>query len=142
VNELRRCARSSRREVVPLDQRDGEAVARRQFRDAGADDPPADDEQVESLRPQPLEAGRTRVLHPRRTLPVAAEKADTRTRIGTPSLRAVDDRCAQPALAVSPLRTHAGLVKLASLDDAVLAALVEHVPAGDELTPSSFSPRA
>ena len=71
VNELRRCAGSSRCEVVPLDQRDGEAVARCQFRDAGADDPPADDEQVESLRPQPLEAGRTRVLHPRRTLPVA-----------------------------------------------------------------------
>jgi hypothetical protein len=57
-------------------------VARCQFGDAGADDPPADDEQVESLRPQPLEAGRTRVLHPRRTLPVAAEEADTRTRTG------------------------------------------------------------
>ena len=49
---------------------------------AGADDPPADDEQIESLRPQPLEAGRTRVLHPRRTLPVAAAEADTRNRSG------------------------------------------------------------
>jgi DNA-binding transcriptional LysR family regulator len=34
-------------------------------------------------------------------------------------------------------RLHAGLVKLASLDEPVLAALVEHVLADDELAPSS-----
>jgi len=34
-------------------------------------------------------------------------------------------------------RLHPGLVKLASLDDAVLSALVEHVLAGDELASSS-----
>jgi hypothetical protein len=34
-------------------------------------------------------------------------------------------------------RLHAGLVRLASMDDTVLAALVEHVLAGDELASSS-----
>ena len=34
-------------------------------------------------------------------------------------------------------RLHAGLVKLASMDDTVLAALVEHALAGDELASSS-----
>ncbi len=34
-------------------------------------------------------------------------------------------------------RLHAGLVKLASIDDTVLAALVEHVLGGDELASSS-----
>jgi hypothetical protein len=34
-------------------------------------------------------------------------------------------------------RLHAGLVKLASMDEIVLAALVEHVLAGDELASSS-----
>jgi hypothetical protein len=33
-------------------------------------------------------------------------------------------------------RLHAGLVKLASLDDTVLAALVEHLLAGDEVVSS------
>jgi hypothetical protein len=33
-------------------------------------------------------------------------------------------------------RLHAGLVKLASMDEPVLAALVEHVLAGDELASS------
>jgi hypothetical protein len=33
-------------------------------------------------------------------------------------------------------RLHAGLVKLASMDDTVLAALVEHVLAGEELVSS------
>jgi hypothetical protein len=32
---------------------------------------------------------------------------------------------------------HAGLVRLASLDEPVLAALIEHVLAGDELASSS-----
>jgi hypothetical protein len=36
-------------------------------------------------------------------------------------------------------RLHAGLVKLASMDDTVLAALVEHVLAGDELGSNSSS---
>jgi hypothetical protein len=34
-------------------------------------------------------------------------------------------------------RLHAGLVKLASMDDTVLAALVDQVLAGDELATSS-----
>jgi len=34
-------------------------------------------------------------------------------------------------------RLHAGLVRLASLDETVLAALVEQVLAGDELTSNS-----
>ena len=34
-------------------------------------------------------------------------------------------------------RLRAGLVKLASMDDTVLAALIEQVLAGDELAPSS-----
>jgi hypothetical protein len=34
-------------------------------------------------------------------------------------------------------RLHAGLVKLAAMDDTVLAALVEHVFGDDELGPSS-----
>jgi hypothetical protein len=34
-------------------------------------------------------------------------------------------------------RLHAGLVKLASMDEPVLAALVEHVLGDDELAPSS-----
>jgi hypothetical protein len=34
-------------------------------------------------------------------------------------------------------RLHAGLVKLAAMDDSVLAALVERVLAGDELVSSS-----
>jgi hypothetical protein len=38
-------------------------------------------------------------------------------------------------------RLHAGLVKLASMDDTVLAALVEHVFAGDRW-PRAHSPRA
>ena len=39
-------------------------------------------------------------------------------------------------------RLYAGLVKLASMDDTVLAALVEHLLAGDELELELVSPRA
>ena len=39
-------------------------------------------------------------------------------------------------------RLHAGLVKLASLDETVLAGLVEHVLAGDELELELVTPCA
>jgi hypothetical protein len=42
------------------------------------------------------------------------------------------------SLSEAPLeRLYAGLVRLATMDEAVLAALVEHVLAGDELASSS-----
>jgi hypothetical protein len=73
MDELRRRARRPRREVVALDECDREAVARGQLGHAGADDPAADDEQVEAFRPQPLEARRARVVHhPRLSLSVGA----------------------------------------------------------------------
>jgi hypothetical protein len=39
-------------------------------------------------------------------------------------------------------RLHAGLVKLAAMDETVLAAPVEHVLAGDEAVSRARSPRA
>jgi hypothetical protein len=58
VDELRRRARRSRSEVVALDECDAEPVPRRDLGDSGADDPAADDEQVEPLCPQALECER------------------------------------------------------------------------------------
>ncbi len=47
VDQLRRGARRGGAEVAAVDERDAEAGAGRFVRDAGADDPAADDEQVE-----------------------------------------------------------------------------------------------
>jgi hypothetical protein len=69
------------------------------------------------------------------------------TQLATPkSCCAGGKRCARPrpplgvdldTLSEAQLeRLHAGLVKLASMDDTVLAALVEHVLAGEELVSS------
>ena len=55
VDELRRCTRRARGEVVALDDRDVEPVPGRNLGDAGADDPAADDEKVEPPRAQTLE---------------------------------------------------------------------------------------
>ena len=55
VDELRRCARRARGEVVALDDRDVQPVPGGDLGDAGADDPAADDEKVEPPRAQTLE---------------------------------------------------------------------------------------
>ena len=65
VDELRGCARRPGGEVAALDERDGEPVARRELGDAGAEDPAADDEQVEALAAEPFE-GRGARRRPRR----------------------------------------------------------------------------
>ena len=55
VDQLRRRARRRACEVALVDERDGETVRRRGLRDAGADDPAADHEQVELARRELLE---------------------------------------------------------------------------------------
>ena len=55
VDELRGCARRPGGEVAALDERDREPVAGRELGDAGAEDPAADDEQVEALAAEPFE---------------------------------------------------------------------------------------
>ena len=57
VDQLRRRARRRAREVALVDERDREPVRRRRLRDAGADDPAADHEQVELARRELLERG-------------------------------------------------------------------------------------
>jgi hypothetical protein len=57
VHEARRAARRPAREVVALDEGDGEPAQRRLARDAGARDPPADDEDVEAPRGERLKRG-------------------------------------------------------------------------------------
>ena len=54
VDQLRRRARRRAGEVAPVDERDAHPVRARGLGDAGADDPPADDEQVEAARPELL----------------------------------------------------------------------------------------
>src|SRR5712692_4747764 len=60
VDEARRLAARPGREVAPIDQCGSEAAARRVPRDAGADDSPSDDEDVERFIPHPLQVRRAR----------------------------------------------------------------------------------
>ena len=58
VDQLRRRARRARGEVVALDESDPEPVPGGHLGDARADDPAADDEEIEPLTPQALEGER------------------------------------------------------------------------------------
>jgi hypothetical protein len=60
VDELRGRARRPGGEVAALDERDREPVARRELGDPGAEDPAADDQQVEALAPESLQRGLAR----------------------------------------------------------------------------------
>jgi len=60
VDEARGLAARPAREIAPIDQRGGEAAARRVPRDAGADDSPSDDEDIERFTPHPLQVRRAR----------------------------------------------------------------------------------
>src|SRR3989449_11717015 len=62
VGEARGLAARPAREIAPIDQRGGEAAAPRVPRDAGADDSPSDDENIERLTPHPLDV---RLARPR-----------------------------------------------------------------------------
>ena len=58
VDEARRLAACPGREIAPVDQRGGEAAARRVPRDPGPNDPGSDDEDLERFVPHPLEVRR------------------------------------------------------------------------------------
>ena len=122
VDELRRCTRCARREVVALDENDPEPVPRRDLGDSGADDPAADDEQIEPFTAQALEG--------ERALRHADHEADDTTRLPVSSRRALESTVVaapqepfegdvqyqpSPALLPPPARVHgkafdAGLV--------------------------------
>src|SRR2546422_5889500 len=60
VDETRGLAARPAREIAPIDQGGGEAAPRRIPRDAGADNSPSDDEDVERFVPHPLQVRRAR----------------------------------------------------------------------------------